>query len=102
MLSTYYAEDKLREKAVITANAALHIAPKAPWVLADTAETYDRLGDRQGAIQYAQQSLKTDMLGAADSDSHGGSRAGAHFLVRVGVLGGMAFAQGLGATVVGV
>src|SRR5204863_7216161 len=58
MLSTYYAEDKLREKAVATANAALHIAPKDPWVLADIAETYDRLGDRRRAIQYAQQSLK--------------------------------------------
>ena len=47
-----------REKAVATANAALHIAPKDPWVLADIAETYDRLGDRRRAIQYAQQSLK--------------------------------------------
>ncbi len=58
MLSTYYAEDKLREKAVVTANAALRIAPKDPWVLADIAETYERLGDRRRAIQYAQQSLK--------------------------------------------
>ena len=82
MLSTYYAEDKLREKAVITANAALHIAPKDPWVLADIAETYDRLGDRQRAIQYAQQSLKTDMLGAADSASHG-DRVPAHIFLCV-------------------
>jgi eukaryotic-like serine/threonine-protein kinase len=58
MLSTYYAEDRLREKAVATANAALRIAPKDPWVLADIAETYDRLGDRRRAIQYVQQSLK--------------------------------------------
>ena len=58
MLSTYYAEDKLRAKAVATANSALHIAPKDPRVLADIAETYDRLGDRRSAIQYAQQSLK--------------------------------------------
>jgi eukaryotic-like serine/threonine-protein kinase len=58
MLSTYYAEDKLREKALACANAALRLTPKDPWVLADIAETYDRLGDRQRAIQFAQKSLK--------------------------------------------
>ena len=58
LLSTYYAEDKLRAKAVATANAALRLAPKDPRVLADIAETYDRLGDRRSAIQYAQRSLK--------------------------------------------
>src|SRR6266404_6281925 len=51
ILSTYYAEDKLREKA-------LAHAPKDPGVLADVAETYDDLGDRKRAIQYAQDSLK--------------------------------------------
>jgi serine/threonine-protein kinase len=58
MLSTYYAEDKLRGKAVSCANAALVLAPKDPWVLADVAETYDHLGDHKRAIQYAQDSLK--------------------------------------------
>ena len=58
MLSTYYGEDKLRQKAITTANAALRIAPQDPWVLADVAETYERLGDRRRAIQYAKQSLK--------------------------------------------
>jgi serine/threonine-protein kinase len=58
MLSTYYAEEKLREKALACVNAALRVAPKDPWVLADIAETYDRLGDRRLAIQFAQQSLK--------------------------------------------
>src|SRR5262249_26842236 len=53
MLSTYYAEDKLREKALACANAALRLAPKDPWILADIAETYDGLGDRKRAIQYA-------------------------------------------------
>ena len=57
LLSTYYAEDKLREKALADVTAALRIAPKDPWVLADIAETYDRLGNRQHAIQYAQKSL---------------------------------------------
>jgi eukaryotic-like serine/threonine-protein kinase len=58
MLSTFYAEDKLREKALAHANAALALGPKNPWVLADIAETYDDLGDRKRAIQYAQDSLK--------------------------------------------
>ncbi len=58
MLSTYYAEDKLREKALAHAKAALAMAPKDPGVLADVAETYDDLGDRKRAIQYAQASLK--------------------------------------------
>jgi serine/threonine protein kinase/tetratricopeptide (TPR) repeat protein len=58
MLSTYYAEDKLREKALSCANVALALAPKDPSVLADVAETYDDLGDRKRAIHYAQDSLK--------------------------------------------
>lgn len=58
MLSTFYSEDKLREKAVACVNAALALAPKDPWVLADVAETYNNLGEHQLAIQYAQESLK--------------------------------------------
>jgi eukaryotic-like serine/threonine-protein kinase len=58
MLSMFYAEDKLREKAIARANAALSLAPKDPWILADIAETYYDLGDRKRAIQYAQESLK--------------------------------------------
>jgi len=58
MLSMLYAEDKLREKALTHATAALKLAPADPWVLADVAETYDDLGDRPRAIQYAQESLK--------------------------------------------
>jgi serine/threonine protein kinase/tetratricopeptide (TPR) repeat protein len=58
MLSTYYAEDKLRERAISHANAALALTPKDPGVLADVAETYNDLGDRKRAIQYAQDSLK--------------------------------------------
>jgi serine/threonine protein kinase/tetratricopeptide (TPR) repeat protein len=58
MLSMLYAEDKLREKAVSCANAALALAPTDPWILADIAETYNDLGDRKRAIRYAQESLK--------------------------------------------
>ena len=58
MLSTFYSEDKLREKAVACVNAALALAPKDPWVLADVAETYNNLGEQKRAIQYPQESLK--------------------------------------------
>jgi serine/threonine-protein kinase len=57
MLGILYAEDKLREKAVAHADAAHTLAPNDPWILADIAETYDDLGDRKLAMQYAQQSL---------------------------------------------
>jgi serine/threonine-protein kinase len=57
-LSTYYAEDKLREKALAKVESALALAPKDPSVLADIAETYEDLGDRKRALQYAQESLK--------------------------------------------
>jgi serine/threonine-protein kinase len=57
-LSTYYAEDKLRDKAIARVESALALAPKDASVLADVAETYEDLGDRKRALQYAQQSLK--------------------------------------------
>ncbi len=57
-LSTFYAEDKLREKALAHVDSALALAPKDSSVLADVAETYEDLGDRKRAIQYALQSLK--------------------------------------------
>jgi serine/threonine protein kinase/tetratricopeptide (TPR) repeat protein len=57
-LSTFYAEDKLREKALARADSALALAPKDPSVLADIAETYEVLGDRKHALQFAHQSLK--------------------------------------------
>jgi len=58
MLSVFYAEDKLREKAISHATAALELAPKDPWILADLAQTFDELGDRKHAIQYAEASVK--------------------------------------------
>ncbi len=58
MLSTFYGEDQQREKAISHASAALAIAPKDPDILADVSETYNFLGDRQRAIQYAEESLK--------------------------------------------
>ena len=57
-LSAFYAEDKLREKALAHANVALTLAPTDAWVFADLAETYEHLGDRKRAVQYAHDSLK--------------------------------------------
>jgi tetratricopeptide (TPR) repeat protein len=57
-LSTFYAEDKLREKALARADSALALAPKDPGVLADLAETYEDIGDRKRALQFSQQSLR--------------------------------------------
>jgi len=57
-LSTFYAEDKQREKALARVNTALALAPRDTTVLTDVAETYEALGDRKRAVQYAQESLK--------------------------------------------
>jgi serine/threonine protein kinase/tetratricopeptide (TPR) repeat protein len=57
-LSTFYAEDKKREKALARAESALALAPKDPAVLAGVADTYEILGDRKRALSYAQESLK--------------------------------------------
>jgi eukaryotic-like serine/threonine-protein kinase len=57
MLGILYAEEKLREKALVHANAAHTLAPNDPSILGDMAETYDDLGDRRQAIHYAEQSL---------------------------------------------
>jgi serine/threonine protein kinase/tetratricopeptide (TPR) repeat protein len=58
MLSMLFAEDHLREKAISHAKAALALAPQDPWILSDIAETYEDLGDRRVAVQYAVQSLQ--------------------------------------------
>ena len=57
ILSTFYAEDKLREKALAHVDSALALASKDPSVLAFIAEAYDELGDRKQAVSYAKESL---------------------------------------------
>ena len=57
-LGTLYAQDKLRDKALTHAQSALSLAPRDPAVLADIAQIYDDLGDRNHAIQYGNESLK--------------------------------------------
>jgi eukaryotic-like serine/threonine-protein kinase len=56
MLSTLYGEAD-REKAVSHIRTALTLDPKDADILADAAVTYDELGDRKRAIEYASASL---------------------------------------------
>ena len=57
-LGALYAEDNQRDRALTRLDAALALAPKDPRVLADAAEAWEVLGDRQRAIHYAEESLK--------------------------------------------
>jgi eukaryotic-like serine/threonine-protein kinase len=57
LLSSLEAEAGQRDKSLRHAEAALALAPKDSEVLADLAETYDDLGDRQQALKYAHASL---------------------------------------------
>jgi Tfp pilus assembly protein PilF len=56
MLSTLYG-DADRDKAVAHIRTALTLDPKDPDILADAAVTYDALGDRKRAIEYASASM---------------------------------------------
>jgi eukaryotic-like serine/threonine-protein kinase len=56
-LGTLEASSGNREKALRYTDAALTVAPKDAYVLAEAAETYDRLGDRKKALEYAHQSM---------------------------------------------
>ncbi len=57
LLSTYYAQENLREKALSQVHTALALEPKDGNVLANVAETYETLGDRKRAIEYARDSV---------------------------------------------
>jgi serine/threonine-protein kinase len=57
-LASFYAADKLREKALAELNGALALAPQDDDVLAYAAEVYENLGDRKRAMEYARESLK--------------------------------------------
>lgn len=58
LLSALYARKSQREKALASVQAALALAPDDAKILANVAETYERLGDRKLAIQYAEKSLQ--------------------------------------------
>jgi serine/threonine protein kinase/tetratricopeptide (TPR) repeat protein len=57
-LGRYYSEENSSEKALAQAKAALKLAPKDPIVLANVSETYEALGNRKAALQYAHETLK--------------------------------------------
>ncbi len=57
LLSTFYTQGDLREKALAHIRSALALEPKNADVLANVAETYELLGDRKRALQYARESL---------------------------------------------
>lgn len=67
MMSSFYAEDSQREKALSHLNAALALAPKDPNVLADVSETYYFLGERHRAVHFAEESMRQ---GATLEDLH--------------------------------
>jgi eukaryotic-like serine/threonine-protein kinase len=56
MLSTLYG-DSDRQKAITHIRTALSLDPKDADILADAAVTYDELGDRKRAIEYASASM---------------------------------------------
>ena len=61
-LSTLYAEDKKRDKAVALATTALALDPKDSVVLTDLTETFEALGDHKKAMQYAHASFENGGL----------------------------------------
>jgi serine/threonine-protein kinase len=58
LLSNFFAEDKNREKAQRQIDSALALQPNDGSVLADVAESYEVLGDRKRAIEFAHKSLE--------------------------------------------
>jgi serine/threonine-protein kinase len=57
-LSNLYAEEKEKDKAERQIETALALQPKDGSVLADAAESYEDLGDRKRAIEFAEKSLQ--------------------------------------------
>jgi len=57
-LAFIYARKKLRDKALMQAQAALALAPDDPTVLVNIGDAYEDLGDRRQALRYIQESLK--------------------------------------------
>jgi serine/threonine-protein kinase len=66
-LADFYAEDNLRDKALINLNGALTLAPNDSEILLYAADVYERLSDRTRALQYVQEGLKN---GATVDDLH--------------------------------
>ena len=73
-LGTLEAWSGNREKALRYTDAALTVAAKDPYVLLEAAETYDRLGDRKKALEYAHQSIQNGYT-LADLQGRPGTQA---------------------------
>ena len=52
-LASFYAQQNLREKAMTRIQTALALSPDDPAILSDVATSFEYLGDRRQAIQYA-------------------------------------------------
>ena len=61
-LAVLQSEAHLRKKSQEHLEAALAISPNDPLVLANVAETYENLGDRARALDYASASLKSGFM----------------------------------------
>ena len=61
-LAVLQSEAHLRKKSLEHLEAALAISPNDPLVLANVAETYENLGDRARALDYASASLKSGFM----------------------------------------
>jgi len=57
-LGVYYAQKKLREKAIPRIQSSLALSPDDPNVLENAGEAYEHLGDRAQALQYIEKSLQ--------------------------------------------
>jgi eukaryotic-like serine/threonine-protein kinase len=57
-LGFLYARKKLRDKALVHAQAALALSPDDPSILVYVGETYEALGERSQALRYIAESLK--------------------------------------------
>jgi Flp pilus assembly protein TadD len=60
ILGLYYAQENLRDKALSQVHTALALEPKNGDILGNVAETFETLGDRKQAIEYARASMATD------------------------------------------
>lgn len=58
-LASFYAREKLRDKAVSRTQTALALAPNDPSVLGDIVTVYEYLGERSQAIEYAKRAFQS-------------------------------------------
>jgi len=57
-LAGLYAEQKMRDKAIIRIQSALALAPDDPRVLVNVGSAYEDLGDRRNSLRYVEKALQ--------------------------------------------